>query len=108
MVKTGNEWSRNKGKKYNEKGELALCTVQKLEEDLTFNDKDLEPGDLFNTENKVDNEFEFYSPLVFDYEHMYYVFVEWYNEVHATIEPKINKRKIDRYQILLILQPATP
>ena len=96
-----NGWSRNKGKKYNEKGELALCTVEELEEDLTYNDKDLEPGDVFSTENKIDNEFEFYTPLEFDYEHMHCVFVEWYAEVHATIEPKLNKKKIDRYWILL-------
>ena len=75
--------------------------MEELEEDLTYNDLDLEPGDLFSTENKIDNEFEFYSPLVFDYEHMHYVFVEWYDEVHATIEPKLNKKKINRYWILL-------
>ena len=92
-----NEWSHNKGKTCNEKRELALYTVEELEEDLRYNDEDLEPGDLFNTDNKIDNGFEFYSPLVFDYEHMHYVFVEWCDEVHVTIEPKINKRKIDRY-----------
>ena len=75
--------------------------MEELEEELTYNDEDLDPRDLFSTENKIDNEFEFYSPLVFDYEHMYYVFVEWYDEVHATIKPKLNKRKIDRYWILL-------
>lgn len=32
---------------------------------------------------------------------MHYVFVEWYAEVHATIEPKLNKKKVDRYWILL-------
>lgn len=52
-----NKWSRNKGKRCNEKGELALYTVEELEEDLTYNDEDLEPGDLFSTENKIDNEF---------------------------------------------------
>ena len=50
--------------------------MKELEEDLTYNNEDLEPGDLFNTDNKIDNGYEFYSPLVFDYEHIHYVFVE--------------------------------
>ena len=68
--------SRNKPKKCNDRGERGLCTVEELKEDLTYNNEDLEPGDLFNTDNKIDNGYEFYSPLVFDYEHIHYVFVE--------------------------------
>ena len=93
--------SRNKPKKCNDRGERGLCTVEELKEDLTYNNEDLEPGDLFNTDNKIDNGFKFNFLLVFDYEHMHYVFVEWYDDGHATIEPKINKRKIDRYWVLL-------
>ena len=38
---------------------------------------------------------------LFSYEHRYYVFVQWYDETHVTIQPKEDKRKIDKFWILL-------
>ena len=62
-----NDYSRNNGKKYNEKGELILCTVEEFEEDLTYIDEDLRAGYLVNNEDKMNNGFKFYSPLVPNY-----------------------------------------
>ena len=62
-----NDYSRNNGKKCNEKGELILCTVEEFEEDITYIDEDLRAGYLVNNEDKMNNGFKFYSPLVPNY-----------------------------------------
>ena len=41
--------------------------MEEFEEDLTYNDEDLRAGDLVNNEDKIDNGFKFYSPLVPNY-----------------------------------------
>lgn len=41
---------------------------------------------------------------LFSYEHIHYLFVKWYDEVRATIQPKEDKRKIDKSWILLDIQ----
>ena len=75
--------------------------MEEFEENLAYNDEDLDAGDLANSVDKLDNwlkfysllvsnyhGFEFHSPLVFSYEHTHYVFVEWYDEIYATVRPK--------------------
>ena len=44
-----NEYSRNKSNKYNEKRETIKCTLEEFEEDLGYNDEDLDTGDLINS-----------------------------------------------------------
>lgn len=37
-----NQYSKNKGKKIDEKGELMLCTVEEFVEEMTYNDEYLD------------------------------------------------------------------
>jgi len=54
-----NNYSRNKGKKFNDKGELIMYTVEGFEEELEYNDNDLDAGELISNNDKLDDEFEF-------------------------------------------------
>ena len=61
-----------------------MCTVEEFKEELEYKDDDLDAGELISNDNKLDDEFEFYSPFVFTYKHKHYIFVNWYDEIHAT------------------------
>ena len=70
-----NEYSQNKDKKINDKGELILCTVQETEETMmAYNDDDLDVSNVIDSEDKIGDEFHFYLPLLFTYKHRHYTF----------------------------------
>ena len=48
-----NRYSKNRGKEVNEKGELILCTIEEITNDLEFNDDDLLVDDLLNDSDNL-------------------------------------------------------
>ena len=60
-----------------------MCTVEEFEEELEYNDDDLDAGEIISNNDKLEDEFECYSPFLFTYEHKYYIFVNWYDEIHG-------------------------
>ena len=43
------------GKRCTDKGELILCTVDELTEDMVYNDDDLDMTDIIGSDDKIDN-----------------------------------------------------
>ena len=65
-----------------------MFTVEEFEEELEYDDDDLDAGELIGNDDKIDDDFEFYLPLVFTYEQKHYTFVNWYDQTHATSAPR--------------------
>ena len=68
---------------------------------MVYNDEDLDTSNVIYSENKIDDAFEFYSPLEFAYENRHYMFINHKEELFATAAQDKNETNINTSWILL-------
>ena len=72
---------------------------------MEYDNDDLDAGELIGSDDQIDDDFEFYLPLVLSYEQRHYTFVNWYDQIHATSETSNTQRRINIFGFCLIVSP---